>query len=83
MGLMGRADVKWRRPSEKSGQVVAAGNGHIDSGRTDLSAAPIGLEIGAVLAEPSMILRRMAGVTLPGVVWTIPGQRWSESSNLN
>ena len=29
------------------------------------------------------ILRRMAGVTLPGVVWTIPGQRWSESSNLN
>ena len=51
----GRADVKWRRPPEKSGKVVAAGKSDIGSGRTDLSAAPISLKIGAELAEPSII----------------------------
>ena len=51
----GRADVKWRRPPEKSGTVVAAGKSEIGSGRTDLSAAPISLKIGAELAEPSII----------------------------
>ena len=40
---------------KKSGQTVAAGKCKIGSGRTDLSAAPIGLEIRAVLAEPSII----------------------------